>query len=483
MTNAKQSTPNTQNMPNHDMHAILKQVKDSSKILSQIGANGRNAILARMRSLLDERRDKIKAQNQKDITTASARGLKPSLIDRLRLDDKQIDAMRQSIAEIIAQDEVVGEVISGSVRPSAIRIEKVRVPLGVVGMIYESRPNVTIDAAALCIKSANGAVLKGGKEARHSNAILAQIIQAAFGEVLQESRDIFPIRCLIDSSHEDILALLGARGLIDVVIPRGGEGLIDFVIEHAKVPVVMHNKGVCHIFIDSSADEKMALEIFINAKCQKPSACNACETLLIHSDIAQRILPKLASIARKEGVELRVCEKSLAILRELGEAKVLESKAGESKMPDSKMVDSSASESKDFKDSKAPNSSAQDSSARACVIPATSADFGCEFGAKIASVKVVDSMDAAIAHIGAFGSQHSEVIITSDYAAAERFLDAVDAAAVYVNASSRFSDGGEFGLGAEIGISTQKLHVRGPMGARDLTTTKYKIRGNGEIRA
>lgn len=459
MTNAKQSTPNTLN---HDMHAILKQVKDSSKILSQIGANGRNAILARMRALLDERRDKIKAQNQKDIDAASARGLKPSLIDRLRLDDKQIDVMRQSIAEIIAQDEVVGEVISGSVRPSKIRIEKVRVPLGVVGMIYESRPNVTIDAAALCIKSANGAVLKGGKEARHSNAILAEVIQAAFGEVLQESHDIFPIHCLIDSSHEDILALLGARGLIDVVIPRGGEGLIDFVIEHAKVPVVMHNKGVCHIFIDSSADEKMALEIFINAKCQKASACNACETLLIHSDIAQKILPKLARIARKEGIELRVCEKSLAILREMGEAEMLESKTPESKMLESKISDSSA---------------------RACVIPATSADFGCEFGAKIASVKVVDSMDEAIAHIGAFGSQHSEVIITSDYAAAERFLDAVDAAAVYVNASSRFSDGGEFGLGAEIGISTQKLHVRGPMGARDLTTTKYKIRGNGEIRA
>lgn len=406
----------------------FKKTKQEAKALSLCGANKRNAVIERIASLLDSNRSNIKSENLKDLDSAKKENLSQAMIDRLTLLDKHIDSMIKALNEIISQPEVIGEIISGSTRPSGIKILKIRVPLGVVGMIYESRPNVTIDAAALCIKSGNGAILRGGKEALHSNIALAQIIQEA---LIKEgfSKDI--IHFITDSNRKHIKTMASAKGLIDVIIPRGGEGLIDFVVDNAKIPVIMHNKGVCHIFVEKSANLKNALKIIANAKVQKPSACNALETLLVDSSIAKEFLPQLKEVMDNEGVKILGCERTREIID---------------------------------------------------VDEAQASDFGREFGDKILALKIIDSIDEAILHINTYGSLHSEAILTQDYEMSERFLEEVDAATVYVNASTRFSDGGEFGLGAEIGISTQKLHARGPMGALDLTTTKYKIYGRGEVR-
>ncbi len=406
----------------------FKKTKQEAKALSLCGANKRNAVIKRIASLLDSNRANIKSENLKDLDSAKKENLSQAMIDRLTLLDKHIDSMIKALNEIISQPEVIGEIISGSTRPSGIKILKTRVPLGVVGMIYESRPNVTIDAAALCIKSGNGAILRGGKEALHSNIALAQIIQEA---LIKEgfSKDI--IHFITDSNREHIKTMVSAKGLIDVIIPRGGEGLIDFVVDNAKIPVIMHNKGVCHIFVEKSANLKNALKIITNAKVQKPSACNALETLLVDSSIAKEFLPQLKEVMDNENVKILGCERTREIID---------------------------------------------------VDEAQASDFGREFGDKILALKIIDSIDEAILHINTYSSLHSEAILTQDYEMSERFLEEVDAAAVYVNASTRFSDGGEFGLGAEIGISTQKLHARGPMGALDLTTTKYKIYGRGEVR-
>lgn len=406
----------------------FKKTKQEAKALSLCGANKRNAVIERIASLLDSNRSNIKSENLKDLDSAKKENLSQAMIDRLTLLDKHIDSMIKALNEIISQPEVIGEIISGSTRPSGIKILKIRVPLGVVGMIYESRPNVTIDAAALCIKSGNGAILRGGKEALHSNIALAQIIQEA---LIKEgfSKDI--IHFITDSNRKHIKTMASAKGLIDVIIPRGGEGLIDFVVDNAKIPVIMHNKGVCHIFVEKSANLKNALKIIANAKVQKPSACNALETLLVDSSIAKEFLPQLKEVMDNEGVKILGCERTREIID---------------------------------------------------VDEAQASDFGREFGDKILALKIIDSIDEAILHINTYGSLHSEAILTQDYEMSERFLEEVDAATVYVNASTRFSDGGEFGLGAEIGISTQKLHARGPMGALDLTTTKYKIYGRGEVK-
>ena len=326
------------------------------------------------------------------------------------------------------QNEVIGDVIGGSTRPNGLKIRKVRVPLGVVGIIYESRPNVTIDSAALCIKSGNGAVLRGGKEAINSNKILAEIIAKSL-EIAGFSKDV--IYFIDDTDRNIIKEMAQAKGLIDVIIPRGGEGLINFVVENARIPVIMHDKGVCHVFIDESAEYQQALSITFNAKVQRPSACNAMETLLVHKNIAPSILPDIAEMLKEVDVDLRGCEETL------------------------KYVDCR---------------------------PAIQEDYYTEYHDMILSIKVVENIDEAVAHINKYGSGHSEAIVTKDYNNSEKFLNEVDAAAVYVNASTRFTDGGEFGLGAEIGISTQKLHVRGPMGAADLTTTKYLIYGSGQLR-
>ena len=406
----------------------LAKTKKDAHTLAVSSAPERQAVLSNIAFLLNERREEIKEINKIDIKNAEDMELSSAMIDRLRLTDKEIDSMIKAVNEISMQKEVIGEVVSGSTRPNGLKIRKVRVPLGVAGIIYESRPNVTIDSAALCIKSGNGAVLRGGKEAVNSNKILAEIISDSLVKA-GFSKDI--IYFIQETDRNIIKDMAQAKGLIDVIIPRGGEGLINFVIDNARIPVIMHDKGVCHVFIDESAEYQQALSIAFNAKVQRPSACNAMETLLVHKNIAEKILPDIAEMFQDVDVDLRGCPETL------------------------KYVDCR---------------------------PAIEEDYYTEYHDMILSIKVVDNVQEAVNHINKYGSGHSDAIVTADYNNAEKFLNEVDSAAVYVNASTRFTDGGEFGLGAEIGISTQKLHVRGPMGAEDLTTTKYLIYGSGQLR-
>lgn len=411
-----------------DLMEQLAKTKKDAHTLAVSSAPDRQAVLSNIALLLNERREEIKKINKIDINNAEDMELSSAMIDRLRLTDKEIDSMIKAVNEISMQKEVIGEVITGSTRPNGLKIRKVRVPLGVAGIIYESRPNVTIDSAALCIKSGNGAVLRGGKEALNSNKILAEIISDSL-EKAGFSKDII---CFIQDTDRNIIKdMAQAKGLIDVIIPRGGEGLINFVVDNAKIPVIMHDKGVCHTFIDESAEFQQALSIAFNAKVQRPSACNAMETLLVHKNIADKILPEIAEMFQDVDVDLRGCPETL------------------------KYVDCR---------------------------PAIEEDYYTEYHDMILSIKVVENLQEAINHINKYGSGHSDAIVTTNYNNAEKFLNEVDSAAVYVNASTRFTDGGEFGLGAEIGISTQKLHVRGPMGAEDLTTTKYLIYGSGQLR-
>ena len=411
-----------------DLMEQLAKTKKDAHTLAVSSAPDRQAVLSNIALLLNERREEIKKNNKIDINNAEDMELSSAMIDRLRLTDKEIDSMIKAVNEISMQKEVIGEVITGSTRPNGLKIRKVRVPLGVAGIIYESRPNVTIDSAALCIKSGNGAVLRGGKEALNSNKILAEIISDSL-EKAGFSKDI--IYFIQDTDRNIIKDMAQAKGLIDVIIPRGGEGLINFVVDNARIPVIMHDKGVCHTFIDESAEFQQALSIAFNAKVQRPSACNAMETLLVHKNIADKILPKIAEMFQDVDVDLRGCPETL------------------------KYVDCR---------------------------PAIEEDYYTEYHDMILSIKVVENLQEAINHINKYGSGHSDAIVTTNYNNAEKFLNEVDSAAVYVNASTRFTDGGEFGLGAEIGISTQKLHVRGPMGAEDLTTTKYLIYGSGQLR-
>lgn len=412
-----------------EINEILLNVNNASKKMSVSSAVERKKILENIAKFLDVKRDSIKSANKIDVDSAKEAELNLALIDRLIITDKEIDGMIKAVKEISMQKEVVGEVISGSTRPNGLKIRKVRVPLGVVGIIYESRPNVTIDSAALCIKSGNCAVLRGGKEAINTNKVLSEVVSDALTDAGFPKESIFLIQ---DTNREIIKDMAQAKGLIDVIIPRGGENLINFVTDNAKIPVIMHNKGVCHVFIDESADYQDALSITFNAKMQRPSACNALETLLIHKNAVDNVLTEIANMLQEVDVDLRGCPETL------------------------KYVDCR---------------------------PAIEEDYYAEYNDLILTVKVVDNIDEAISHINKYGSGHSESIITKNYYMAEKFLNEVDAAAVYVNASTRFTDGGEFGLGAEIGISTQKLHVRGPMGAEDLTTTKYMIYGSGQLRA
>lgn len=411
-----------------DLMEQLAKTKKDAHTLAVSSAPDRQAVLSNIALLLNERREEIKKINKIDINNAEDMELSSAMIDRLRLTDKEIDSMIKAVNEISMQKEVIGEVITGSTRPNGLKIRKVRVPLGVAGIIYESRPNVTIDSAALCIKSGNGAVLRGGKEALNSNKILAEIISDSL-EKAGFSKDI--IYFIQDTDRNIIKDMAQAKGLIDVIIPRGGEGLINFVVDNARIPVIMHDKGVCHTFIDESAEFQQALSIAFNAKVQRPSACNAMETLLVHKNIADKILPEIAEMFQDVDVDLRGCPETL------------------------KYVDCR---------------------------PVIEEDYYTEYHDMILSIKVVENLQEAINHINKYGSGHSDAIVTTNYNNAEKFLNEVDSAAVYVNASTRFTDGGEFGLGAEIGISTQKLHVRGPMGAEDLTTTKYLIYGSGQLR-
>ncbi len=393
----------------------------------------KNAALSAIAEQLLADEATILAANAQDLAQARENGMRDSLIDRLTLTSARLSAMAQGVREVAALSDPIGEIVEGCCRPNGLRIQKTRVPLGVVGIIYEARPNVTSDAAALCLKSGNAAILRGGKEALHSNmAVVAAVRKGIERAGLPADAVIL----ITDTDRETARQMMGLSGYIDVLIPRGSKGLIRSVVENATVPVIETGAGNCHVYVDAAADIKTACAVVVNAKASRPSVCNAAETLLVHKDIAAAALPPLADALAKAGVQLRCCERSLPLCRREG-------------------VD---------------------------VIPAAEEDWTTEYGDYILAVKVVDTLYDAVAHIETYSTGHSESIITADHTAAEAFTALVDSAAVYVNASTRFTDGGEFGMGAEIGISTQKLHARGPMGLRELTSFKYIVYGNGQIR-
>ena len=408
---------------------IAKKAHEAFYKLSKTSEETINSALEALKVGIDKNRTKLKQINEIDINNAKEMGLKSSLIDRLLLNDKRINGIIESIDTVIKLKSPVGEVIEGWRLKNGLNIEKTRVPIGTVGIIYESRPNVTVDAAILCLKSLNSAVLRGGKEAINSNKLLADLIKEALNS---SSIDENSVGFIDETDREGVKYMLKLDKYIDVIVPRGGEGLIKFVTENATIPVIKHDKGLCHMYIDEDVNLEMALSLAYNAKVQRPGVCNAIETLLVHKNTANEFLPNFKFLMDKAHVELRGCSKTKKIL-------------------------------KDIKDAK-------------------EEDFATEYLDLILSIKVVESLDEAIEHINTYGSHHSEAIVTENYENAERFLNEIDAACVYVNASTRFTDGGVFGFGAEIGISTNKLHARGPVGLRELTTYKYKIRGNGQIR-
>ena len=410
------------------MQEVLQKVKEASRIVSTLNGNVKRKVLKDMANNLIENSQKIIEENKKDLAFAKENNLTSALIDRLYLDEKRIESMAKALIDIASLKDPVGRVIEGWVLDNGLRIEKVKIPIGVIGIIYESRPNVTSDAAGLCFMSGNACILKGGKEAMHSNIAIINILQ----EVLEKNNlPKFAVSLLPDYSREGVYKLIQEDKYVDLIIPRGGEKLIKFVSENSKVPVVKHDKGLCHIYIHKDANIDEAINISVNAKVQRPGVCNALETLLVDKENAKIILPLIKEIMEKEGVELRGCEKTLEII--------------------------------DIK-------------------KASEEDWDTEYLDKILSIKVVEDLNEAIEHIQKHGSGHSDSIITENYSVAEEFLNRVDSACVYVNASTRFTDGGEFGFGAEVGISTNKLHARGPMGIDDLTTYKYKIYGSGQVR-
>lgn len=388
----------------------------------------KNSALHLMAEKLVARSAEIIAANEKDIATGRERGLSEAMLDRLRLNEKRIGDMADGCRQVAALPDPIGQVIGGGLRPNGMRVEQVRVPLGVIGIIYESRPNVTVDAAILCLKSGNAVILRGGSEAIHSNLCLAQIIEEAAREAGAPANCIQLIETT-DRAATNHLAQM--NGLVDLIIPRGGEGLKKALSKIATVPMIFAAGGICHIFVDESADAKEAAEIVFNAKVQRPSTCNALETLLVHKSNAAQILPAIAERLRAANVELRGDDATRAMV---------------------------------------PMKEAADE------------DWDTEYGTLILSIAVVDDLDVALSHIARHGTGHSDSILTQNYANAEKFVAQVDSAAVYVNASTRFTDGFEFGLGAEVGISTQKLHARGPMGLEALTSTKFVVRGDGQVR-
>ena len=390
----------------------------------------KDRILAAMAEALHERQHFVLEANSADVRAAREAGLPEALIDRLLLSEKRIAAMADGLRQVAALPDPVGEVMEGWRRPNGLQIFKVRVPLGVVGMIYESRPNVTVDAAGLCVKAGNVVILRGGSEALQSNTALVRVIAEAATAAGAPQRAIQLIETTDRAAARELMRL---NQYVDVLIPRGGEGLIRAAVDNATVPVIETGIGNCHVYVDETAEYDMGVEIVVNAKCQRPGVCNAAETLLVHQAIAGDFLRRVGPRLTEQGVELRGCPRTREIL------------------PDA--------------------------------LEATEKDWHTEYLDLVLAIRVVDSLEQAIDHINTYGTRHSEAIITRDYEAAQRFCDLVDAAAVYVNASTRFTDGGEFGLGVEIGISTQKLHARGPMGLRELTTYKYVVRGAGQIRS
>ena len=417
----------TNNMTQLEM--MGSNAKHAARVLMNAGAKKDEALFAIAKALKENASEIIKA-NEADIENGKAAGLSESLLDRLKLDEGRILGMAEGVSQVAAQPDPIGRVIEGRTLKNGLQIEKITVPMGVIGIIYEARPNVTSDAAALCLKAGSAVILRGGKEAINSNKAITAVMRDAI-ESAGLPRDC--VALVTDTTRQSATELMQLSEYLDVLIPRGGAGLIKSVVANAKVPVIETGVGNCHVYVDASADIQMATDIVYNAKTSRPSVCNAIETVLVHKDIAPEALPAIKAALDKKNVEIRGCEKTQEIL-------------GDS------------------------------------VIPATENDYAVEFLDYILAVRVVDSLDAALDHIAKYSTGHSECIVTSDYRSANRFTACVDSAAVYVSASTRFTDGGEFGLGAEIGISTQKLHARGPMGLNELTSMKFVIRGDGQIR-
>lgn len=403
--------------------------KAASRQLSITSTTQKNKALSLMSQALIDHTDKILAGNQKDIENAKVAGMKEALIDRLMLDQKRVEAMANGLKQIVNLPDPVGEIISGTKRPNGLELTKVRVPFGVVGIVYESRPNVTADAAGLCLKTGNAVILRGGSDAIESNKVIVSVLKGAIQEAgLPEGT----LNLIETTDREAVRGLLQLNDFVDVVIPRGSNSLIQMVLKNSTVPVIETGIGVCHVFVDESADLKMAEEITINAKTTRPGTCNTIETLLIHREVAPLFIPSALEKLHSMGVEIRGCGRTQSLF-----PKALE---------------------------------------------ATEEDWATEYLDFILSVRIVDTFEDAVEHITTYGTKHSEAIVTQNYERSERFLKEIDAATVYVNASTRFTDGEEFGFGAEIGISTQKLHARGPMGLTELTSYKYLVRGNGQIR-
>ena len=410
------------------MKEFLQKAKESSRVVATLSTAIKNKTLLEFADALEENSCFIIEENIKDMKLARELDLSSAMQDRLYLNDSRIQDMANAIRQIASQTEPVGRVLDGWLTKDNLNIQKVSIPIGVIAIIYESRPNVTSDTAALCFKSGNVCVLKGGKEAENSNRAIAKIIQ----DVLEKNNLPKEIVSLLpDSSREGVAKLIVEDKYVDLIVPRGGEALIKFITQNSSIPVIKHDKGVCHTFIDKDANATKSINIVINAKCQRPSACNSLETLLVHEEIASYILPGIQEELSAHGTILKGCPKTLGYIK---------------------------------------------------IAPAKEEDFYIEYLENILNIKVVENLNEAIDHISKHGSGHSEAILSENYTAINKFLNEVDAACVYANASTRFTDGGEFGLGAEVGISTNKLHSRGPMGINDLTTFKYKIYGQGQVR-
>lgn len=412
---------------------LAERAREAAVQVALLDGAARARLIERMADALLQRQFEVLAANEQDMERGRADGLGGAVLDRLRLDESRVAAMASALKEVAAQPDPLGQVTRREVRPNGVVIERQRIPLGLVAMIYEARPNVTADAAALCLKAGNAVLLRGGSEARASNAAIAACLhQALHEEGLPEAA----VSLVSDPAREHVLELLQLSDLIDLAIPRGGESLIRFVAEHARVPVIKHYKGVCHLYVDAAADIDRALDLLVDGKASRPGVCNALETLLVHRDVAPAFLPRALAALAQRGVEVRGCERT----------RLLSAYAGVE------------------------------------VQPVQESDYAAEYLDLILAVRVVDSLDDALLHIARYGSDHTEVIATEDAAAAEAFVRGTRSSAVMVNASSRFNDGGELGLGAEIGISTTRLHAYGPMGAESLTIERFVVRGEGQVR-
>ncbi|MDY6850960.1 MAG: glutamate-5-semialdehyde dehydrogenase [Thermodesulfobacteriota bacterium] len=409
---------------------LAEEARSAARWLARLDTATKNQALLAMADMLLENADEIQAENKKDVNAAQKNGLSAAMIDRLLLSDQVMESMAEGLRDVAALPDPVGEVTGMWTRPNRLQVGRVRIPLGVIGFIYESRPNVTADAAGLCLKSGNAVILKGGSEAINSNLAIASVV----GRALEQSgAPRAAVQVIPTTDREAVSELLALDEYVDLIIPRGGEGLIRFVAENSRIPVLKHYKGVCHVYVDESAGLDMATEICLNSKVQRPGVCNAMETMLVHQAAADAFLPQAARALEKAGVELRCCPRALK------------------RLPGRRAAEES--------------------------------DWPAEFLDLILAVKVVSSLDEALDHIAAYGSKHTEAIVTADYGRARRFLAEADSSVVLVNASTRFNDGGQLGLGAEIGINTSKLHAFGPMGPTELTTTKFIVQGEGQIRS